>query len=234
VGFRKRAAGTRGCARRDARRRSSGQLAQSRKAAKSSAEARALRTSRPLASARNAQPRPASPHTSETPQTSLRLCASARDNPRRTHHCPLEETIADTPRQLAQSRRAAERSPQAWASGHLRPASPHTSETPQTSWRLGVLARHQHRRDDHHRLDEPIEPTPPDSSRKAAKPQRPRLSRPRRGLPDRWHRSGTPTAPSRRAPRTPQTSLRLCASARDNPRRTHRRPLEEPTVQPSP
>jgi hypothetical protein len=59
---------------------------------------------------------------SETPQISLRLCASARDKHRRHDHHPLDEPIADTPEQVAQSRRAAERSPQARSSGTSRPS----------------------------------------------------------------------------------------------------------------
>ena len=98
-----------------------GQVAQSRRAAERSPQARALGTSRPLASARDAQPTPASPRPLETPQTSLRLCASARDKRRCHDQRPLEETIADTPEQVAQSRRAAERSPQARSSGTPRP-----------------------------------------------------------------------------------------------------------------
>jgi hypothetical protein len=51
---------------------------------------------------------------------------------------PLEEPIAATPGQVAQSRRAAERSPQA-----------RSSATPQTSLRLCAFAREKQRRHDH-------------------------------------------------------------------------------------
>jgi hypothetical protein len=97
------------------------QVAQSRKAAKSSAQPSTSRTSRPSAPERDAQPSSASRRSSATPQTSLRLCASARDERRRHDHRPLEEPI-DTPEQVAQSRRAAERSPQARSSGTSRPS----------------------------------------------------------------------------------------------------------------
>jgi hypothetical protein len=69
-------------------------------------------------------PRPASPRPLAPPQTSLRLCGSAREKPRRPHHHPLEEPIAATPGQVAQSRRAAESSPQARALGTSRPSAP--------------------------------------------------------------------------------------------------------------
>ena len=100
------------------------EVAQSRKAAKSSAEARALGTSRPSAPARDAQPNAGSRRWLATPQSSWRLGGLARDKQRRPHHRPLEEPIAAKPGQVAQSRRAAESSPQARALGTSRPSAP--------------------------------------------------------------------------------------------------------------
>ena len=67
-------------------------------------------------------------------------------------------------------------------------------------------------------------------ARRAAEPQSAHLKRDRRRHPDRWHRRGTPSTPSasRRSSATPQTSLRLCASAREKQRRDDQHPLEEP------
>jgi hypothetical protein len=90
----------------------------------------AAKPQRPRLSRRDAQPSSASRRASETPQSSWRLCAFAREKQRRHDHPPLEEPIAATPGQVAQSRRAAERSPQA-----------RSSATPQTSLRLCASAR---------------------------------------------------------------------------------------------
>jgi hypothetical protein len=77
-------------------------------------------------------------------------------------------------------------------------------------------------------------PIPPDRSRRAAEPQSAHLKRDRRRHPDRWYRRGTPSTPSasRRSSATPQTSLRLCASAREKQHRDDHRPLEEPIAHP--
>jgi hypothetical protein len=185
------------------------QVAQSRRAAERSPQARSSGTSRPLASERDAQPTPASPHTSETPQTSLRLCASAREKQRRPHHRPLEEPIADTPEQVAQSRRAAERSPQARSSGTPRPsaserdaqptpASPrHVRDTPDLSAALRLCARKTTPTPTTAR-SKSRSPTHPNRSRRAAEPQSAHLKRDRRGHPGRRHRSGTPSRQGRR------------------------------------
>ena len=115
-------AATRRAAERGGEARRGGPLgAQRRKVAKSSAQPSTSETSRPSAPERDAQPSSASRRSSATPQTSLRLCASARDKRRRDDHRPLEEPIADTPEQVAQSRRAAERSPQARSSATPQP-----------------------------------------------------------------------------------------------------------------
>jgi hypothetical protein len=96
-------------------------------------------------------PASASRRASATPQTSLRLCASAREKQRRDDHHPLKEPIADTPEQVAQSRRAAERSPQARSSGTSRPSAPEqdaqlcvtasVGDTPDLSAALRLCAR---------------------------------------------------------------------------------------------
>jgi hypothetical protein len=144
----------------------------------------------------SASPRPLAP-----PQTSLRLCASARDKQRRPHHHPLEEPISAKPRQVAQSRRAAESSPQTRSFGDTQTVGIGAGRLaqlrvtamvgdPPTSWRLGGLAREKQRRPHHHPLEEPIA-HPTDRSRKAAKPQRARQKRGRWGPPDPRHQRGT-------------------------------------------
>ena len=57
-----------------------------------------------MASERDVQPTPASPHTSETPQSSWRLGGLAREKQRRDGHRPLDEPIAHPPGQVAQRR----------------------------------------------------------------------------------------------------------------------------------
>ena len=120
--------------------------------------------------------------------------------------------------------------------GAGRLAQPHVTANvgdPPTSWRLGGLAREKQRRPHHHPLEEPIA-HPPDRSRKAAKPQRARQKRGRWGPPDHRHQRGTlrTTSASPRPLAPPQTSLRLCASARDKLRRPHHHPLKEPIAHP--
>ena len=136
-------AATRRAAERGGEARRGGPLgAQRRKVAKSSAQPSTSETSRPSAPERDAQPSSASRRSSATPQTSLRLCASARDKRRRDDHHPLEEPIADTPEQVAQSRRAAERSPQARALGASRPSERDDDRRRHrnllAAWRLGA------------------------------------------------------------------------------------------------
>jgi hypothetical protein len=197
-----------------------------------------LATPRPSAPERDAQPSSASRQASGTPQTSLRLCASARDKRRHHDHPPLEEPIADTPEQVAQSRRAAERSPQARSFGDTqtvgtgagRPAqlrvAPSVGDTPDLSAPLRLCAR------------QTTTPRPPPARRAdrrhtrtgRAEPQSAHLKRgplatPRPSAPER---DAQPSSASRQASGTPQTSLRLCASARDKRRRHDHPPLEEP------
>jgi hypothetical protein len=150
-----------------------GQVAQSRRAAErspqapSSATLQSLGVFAPLREQRRTPRSPPHPrHRRErrrAPQTSLRLCAFAREKQRRHDHPPLEEPIAATPEQVAQSRRAAERSPQARSSGTSRPSERdaqlrvrRASATPQTSLRLCASARDKQRRHDHPPLEEPI------------------------------------------------------------------------------
>ena len=129
--------------------RGSGQVAPSRQAAKRSPKAPSSATSRPSASARDARPTSASRRSSGAPQTSWRLCGLAREKQRRHDHPPLEEPIAATPEQVAQSRRAAERSPQARSSGTFSPSerdaqlrvTASVGDTPDLSAALRLCAR---------------------------------------------------------------------------------------------
>jgi hypothetical protein len=185
----------------------------------------------------------ASRRSSATPQTSLRLCGFARDKQRRNDHRPLEEPIAPPPRTgraEPQSRRALTSSAGVEdfqtvgiGAGHPAPPPRHgdrrrhprplcgSAPLRETNNAATITARSKSR-----------SPIPPDRSRRAAEPQSAHLKRDRRRHPDRWHRRGTPSTPSasRRSSATPQTSLRLCASAREKQRRDDHRPLEEPIV----
>jgi hypothetical protein len=219
----------------------SGQVAPSRQAAKSSTQPHTSPTSRPLALERDTQPTSASRPTSATPPTSWRLGGLARDKRRRTHPQPLEEPIAQSG-QVAPSRQAAKSSTQPHTSPTSRPlalerdtqptsASRPTSATPPTSWRLGGLAREKQRCAHPRPLEEPIAQSGQVApSRQAAKSStQPHTSPTSRPLA--LERDTQPTSASRPTSATPPTSWRLGGLARDKRRLAHPQPLEEPIAQ---